>query len=104
MGGAHCTGSNAMVGGPDGPFARWLLPGVRIRGRTHDGRRQWYGAQDLHPIIAAETALHGLDLGAFRAVQPPVSFGFGSVPGPPSLVHLTTTIEAVGPGDGGDAA
>jgi hypothetical protein len=85
-------------------FARWLLPGVRTRGRTRDGRRQWYGAQDLHPIIAADAALHGLDLGALRAVQPPVSFGFGSVPAPPSLVHLTTTIEAVRPGDGGDAA
>ena len=84
--------------------ARWLLPGVRTRGRTRDGRRQWYGAHDLHPIIAADAALHGLDLGALRAVQPPVGFGFGSVPHRPSLVHLTTMIEAVHPGDGSDAA
>jgi hypothetical protein len=86
------------------PAARRLLPGVRTRGRTHDGRRQWYGAQDLHPIIAADATLHGRDLGALRAVQPPVGFGFGSVPGRPSLVHLTTIIEALRPGDGGDAA
>jgi hypothetical protein len=83
--------------------ARWLLPGVRTRGRTRDGRRQWYGAQDLHLIIAADAALDGRDLGALGAVQPPVGFSFGSVPGRPSLVHLTTTIEAVRPG-GSDGA
>jgi hypothetical protein len=83
--------------------ARWLLPGVRTRGRTRDGRRQWYGPQDLHPIIAADATLHGVDLGALNAVHPPVAFGFGSVPGRPSLVHLTTMIEAVRPGEGGDA-
>jgi hypothetical protein len=84
--------------------ARRLLPGVRTHGRTRDGRRQWYGAHDLHPIIAASAALDGVDLGALRAVHPPVGFGFGSVPGRPSLVHLTTMIEAVGPETGGDAA
>jgi hypothetical protein len=83
--------------------ARRLLPGVRTRGRSRDGRRQWYGAQDLHPIIAADAALHGRDLGGLRAVQPPVGFGFSSVPGRPSLVHLTTIIEAVRPGNGGNA-
>jgi hypothetical protein len=82
--------------------ARRLLPGVRTRGRTRDGRRQWYGAQDLHPIVAADAALHGHDLGALRAVQPPVGFGFGSVPGRPSLVYLTTLIEARRPGTDGD--
>jgi hypothetical protein len=83
--------------------ARWLLPGVRTRGRTHDGRRQWYGAQDLHPIVAANATLSGRGLGALRAVQPPVGFGFGSVPQRPSLVAVTTMIEAVRPGKG-DAA
>jgi hypothetical protein len=55
--------------------ARWLLPGVRTRGRTRDGRRQWYGAQDLHPIVAASATLDGRDLGALRAVYPTVGFG-----------------------------
>ena len=84
--------------------ARWLLAGVRTRGRTRDGRRQWYGAQDLHPIIAANATLRGRDLGGLRAVQPPVGFGFGSVPGRPSLVHLTTMIETVRPPNGGHSA
>jgi hypothetical protein len=84
--------------------ARWLLPGVRTRGRTRDGRRQWYGAQDLHPIIAVSATLEGRDLGKLRAVQPPVGFGFGSVPQSPSLVDVTTMIDAVRPGPDGDAA
>jgi hypothetical protein len=78
--------------------ARRLLPGVRTRGRTRDRRRQWYGARDLHPVIAAEATLHDRDLGSLQAVHPPVGFGFGSVPRRPSLVRITTMIEAVGPG------
>jgi hypothetical protein len=74
--------------------ARRLLSGVHTRGRTRDGRRQWYGAHDLHALVAAEATLSGRDLGPLRPVQPPVRFGFGSVPARPSLVHLTTTIEA----------
>ena len=84
--------------------ARRVLPGVRTRGRTRDGRRQWYGAQDLHPIVAADATLEGRDLGTLRAVDPPVGFGFGSVPSRPSLVQLTTIIEGVRPGHGGDEA
>ena len=74
--------------------ARRLLPGVHTTGGTGDGRRQWYGARDLHPIVAARAALHGRDLGALGPVRPPVGFGFGSVPDRPSLVHLTSLIEA----------
>ena len=84
--------------------ARRLLPGVRTGGRTRDGRRQWYGASDLHALVAAEATLAGRDLGRLRPVDPPVGFGFGSVPSGPSLVHLTTTIEAARPPNGGDVA
>jgi hypothetical protein len=82
--------------------ARRVLPGVRTYGQTHDGRRQWYGARDLHPLIAVHATLDGHDLGTLQAVHPPVGFGFGSVPSWPSLVRLTTIIEAVSPGHGGD--
>jgi hypothetical protein len=77
--------------------ARRLLPGVRTRARTRDGRRQWYGARDLHRILTAHATLHGRELGALGAVHPPVGFGVGSVPSRPSLVHLTTTIETARP-------
>jgi hypothetical protein len=84
--------------------ARWVLPGVRTRGRTRDGRRQWYGARDLHPITVVDATLEGRGLGTLRAVHPPVGFGFGSVPARPSLVHLTTIIEAAAPRQGGHEA
>jgi hypothetical protein len=84
-------------------FARWLLPGVRTRGRTRDGRCQWYGARDLHRIVAVDATLHGRGLGTLQAVRPPVGFGFGSVPSRPSLVHLTTIIEGARPPNGGPA-
>ena len=87
------AGATWWVGLLDLP-ARRLLPGVHTCGRTRDGRRQWYGAHDLHSIVAAEATLDGRHLGPLRAVQPPVRFGFGSVPSRPSLVRLTTTIEA----------
>ncbi len=92
---AWLAGRTWWVGLLDVP-ARRLLPGVRTRGRTRDGRRQWYGAHDLHPIVAAQVTLSGRDLGPLRAVHPPVRFGFGSVPHQPSLVRITTVIEAAG--------
>jgi hypothetical protein len=84
--------------------ARWLLPGVRTRGRTRDGRRQWYGAHDVHLLSAAHATLAGRELGGLRAVHPPVGFGFGSVPSRPCLVHLTTIIEAAHPPPDGELA
>jgi hypothetical protein len=38
-------------------------------------------------------AFEGLGLGAMAPVEPPVRFGFGSVPRKPSLMRVTTTVE-----------
>jgi hypothetical protein len=76
--------------------ARVLLPGVRTRGSAGARRREWYGAQDLRPIRAVSAVLAGVDLGTTAPVEPPVRFGFGSVPAKPSLVRVTTTV-ALGP-------
>jgi hypothetical protein len=73
--------------------AGWLLPGVHTRGSAGNGRREWYGAQDLRPIRAAVAWLDGVDLGGLAKVDPPVRFGFGSVPAAPGLVRVTTTVE-----------
>jgi hypothetical protein len=87
------TACSARRSGPS-----WTVQAGPLQLSFTIGRRsQWYGAQDLHPIIAAQATLHGQDLGALRPVHPPVGFGFGSVPCRPSLVHLTTMIEAAGP-------
>ncbi|WP_159672825.1 hypothetical protein [Streptomyces mexicanus] len=75
----------------DGP-ARLLLPGVRTRGSAGAGRREWYGARVLRPVRVVSAFFEGADLGATTPVEPPVRFGFGSVPRNPSLVRVTTTV------------
>ncbi|GAA3491472.1 hypothetical protein GCM10018987_55550 [Streptomyces cremeus] len=72
---------------------RFVLPGVRTRGSAGGGRREWYGARDLHPVTWLSGTFEGVDLGGLAPVQPPVRFGFGSVPRDPALTRITTTIE-----------
>ncbi|MEU2392834.1 hypothetical protein [Streptomyces sp. NPDC007369] len=78
----------------DGP-AR-LLPGVRTRGSSRPGCRQWYAACDLRRITAATASLDGTDLGPPAPVLPPVRFGFASAPATPALVRVVTTVERAG--------
>jgi hypothetical protein len=73
-----------------------LMPGVRTRGRSGLGRREWYGVQDLLPVVTADAVFEGVDLGPLAPVEPPVRFGFGSVPRAPAVVRLTTTVELEG--------
>ncbi len=75
------------------PLVHATLPGVRTRGSAGAGRREWYGARDLHPLVSVTARWQGRDLGAMANVCPPVRFGFGSTPRRPSLVHLTTTVQ-----------
>ncbi|MFD5573619.1 hypothetical protein [Streptomyces cadmiisoli] len=76
--------------------ARLVLPGVRTRGSARVGRREWYGARDLRPIRLVSAFFEGVDLGVTAPVEPPVRFGFGSVPKKPALTRVTTTV-ALGP-------
>ncbi|EFE79435.1 hypothetical protein K7395_00590 [Streptomyces filamentosus] len=73
--------------------ARLLMPGVRTLGRAGPGRREWYGARGLRPVVAADAVLDGVSLGTLAPLDPPVAFGFGSAPRSPSLVRVTTTVE-----------
>ncbi len=75
------------------PVARRLMAGVRTRGSAGSGRREWYGAHDLHRLVAVRASWQGEDLGSLAPVDPPVRFGFGSAPRRPSLVAVTTTVE-----------
>ncbi|MET7605857.1 hypothetical protein ABZS96_25750 [Streptomyces avermitilis] len=72
--------------------ARLLLPGVRTRGKVGEDRREWYGAQDVRPIRAVSAVLEGDSLGSTAPVEPPVRFGFGSVPRRPAVTRITTTV------------
>jgi hypothetical protein len=78
------------------PVARLLLPGVSTTGSARDGRREFYGAFDVRRISSATGEWQGRDLGVLTAVDPPVTFGFGSTPRTPSLTSLVTTIDEVG--------
>lgn len=75
------------------PLVRAVLPGVRTRGSAGAGRKEWYGAWDLHPLVSVTASWQGADLGAMAEVRPPVRFGFGSTPRRPSIVGLTTTVQ-----------
>ena len=73
-------------------MARRVLPGVRTVGSAGGGRREYYGARDLHRVVSASVRWEGTDQGALAPVDPAVRFGFGSTPRTPSLVRITTLI------------
>jgi hypothetical protein len=73
-------------------IARRVLPGVRTAGSAGGGRREYYGARDLHRVVHAAVRWEGEDQGGLTPVDPPVSFGFGSTPRAPSLVRITTLV------------
>jgi len=73
-------------------IARRVLPGVRTVGSAGGGRREYYGARDLHRVVGATVCWEGHDQGALAPVDPPVRFGFGSTPRTPSLVGITTLV------------
>ncbi|KOG50123.1 hypothetical protein ADK75_18270 [Streptomyces virginiae] len=85
---ARRPGWAALVSGP----AR-LLVGVRTRGSSRPGWRQWYAARDLQVITSAVASFAGTDLGALAPVVPPVRFGFASAPATPALVRVVSTVE-----------
>lgn len=75
------------------PVAARVLNGVRTRGAAREGRREWYGATDVHAVTAADATLDGVDLGGLAPVDPPCRFGFSSTPRMPSVTSVVTTIE-----------
>ena len=76
------------------PVSRLLLRGVRTRGTAGNGRREYYGATDLHRITSLSGSWRGVDLGGLASVSPDPGFGFGSTPKTPSVTTIVTTVEA----------
>lgn len=74
--------------------ARVALPGVQARGSAGHGRREFYGALDLHRVTGAAVCWDGADQGGLAPVAPPVRFGFGSTPRRPSLTRVVTLVQA----------
>jgi hypothetical protein len=78
------------------PVARLALAGVRTRGTARAGRREYYGALDVHAVTAMTGSLDGVPLGALAPVDPPCRFGFSSTPRRPSVTDVVTTIVDLG--------
>ena len=74
------------------PVARVVLRGVRTRGTALAGRREFYGATDLHAVTALAGSFDGEPLGALAPVDPPCRFGFSSTPRRPSVTTVVTTV------------
>lgn len=75
------------------PISRVVMRGVRTRGSAGGGRREWYGATDLHEIVTLTGRWSGHDLGRLAPVDPPCRFGFSSSPRRPSVTDVVTTVE-----------
>lgn len=76
----------------DFPASR-ILPGVRTRGVSPGGNRQWYCAQDHRPLVRGRAWLGADSLGDAQAIDPPVTFGFSSAPSRPAWVRVRTYLE-----------
>ncbi|MCQ2000338.1 hypothetical protein [Arthrobacter zhaoxinii] len=74
------------------PVAGLLVPGVQTAGSAGGGRREFYGVRSIRTLAGATATWDGRDLGGLRPVEPPVKFGFSSVPAAPQIVAVTTTI------------
>ena len=74
------------------PVAQVVMRGVRTRGTAGNGRREWYGATDVHAVVSVSGRFDGTDLGGLAPVDPPPSFGFSSTPRRPSVTTVVTTV------------
>jgi hypothetical protein len=74
------------------PVARVVLRGVRTRGSAGNGRREWYGATDVHAVESVTGRFDGADLGTLAAVEPAPRFGFSSTPRRPAVTAVLTTV------------
>ncbi|MGI8900659.1 MAG: hypothetical protein ACR2HA_06975 [Nocardioides sp.] len=75
------------------PISRVVMRGVRTRGSADGGRREWYGATDVHEVLWLTGTFDGADLGGLAPVDPPCRFGFSSTPRSPSVTDLVTTVD-----------
>ncbi len=75
------------------PISRVVMRGVRTRGSAGGGRREWYGATDVHEIVSLNGEFDGMDLGGLAPVDPPCRFGFSSTPRRPSVTDVVTTVD-----------
>ena len=67
--------------------------GVRTRGVTAAGTREWYAIHDLRPLVRGRATVDGEDLGHMMSAHA-AGFGFSEFPGRAALVRVTALFEA----------
>ncbi|MFJ4296431.1 MULTISPECIES: hypothetical protein [unclassified Curtobacterium] len=74
------------------PVARLLAPGAGTAGTAGNGRREYYGVTGAHDVTGVRGTWAGAPLGSIAPLDPPVAFGFASMPRIPQVVDVETTI------------
>ncbi len=74
------------------PVARLVVPGAGTAGTAGNGRREYYGVTGAHAVTAVSGTWAGEPLGRLTPLDPPVRFGFASLPKVPQVVDVETTI------------
>ncbi|MBT2503478.1 hypothetical protein [Curtobacterium sp. ISL-83] len=74
------------------PVARILAPGSGTAGSAGNGRREYYGVTGAHDVTGVSGTWAGESLGSIAPLDPPVAFGFASMPRIPQVVDVETTI------------
>lgn len=74
------------------PVARLVAPGSGTAGSAGHGRREYYGVTGAHDVTGVRGTWAGESLGALAPLDPPVAFGFASMPRIPQVVDVETTI------------
>ncbi|WP_065964738.1 hypothetical protein [Curtobacterium sp. UCD-KPL2560] len=74
------------------PVARIVSPGSATAGTAGGGRREYYGVTGAHEVTAVSGTWAGEPLGSIAPLDPPVAFGFASMPRAPQVVDVETTI------------
>lgn len=74
------------------PVARIVAPGSATAGSAGNGRREYYGVTGAHDVTAVSGTWADEPLGSLAPLDPPVAFGFASMPRIPQVVDVETTI------------
>jgi hypothetical protein len=74
------------------PVARLLVPGAGTAGSAGNGRREYYGVTGARRVTGITGTWGDTDLGSIAPLDPPVRFGFASMPSTPQIVTVTSII------------
>lgn len=74
------------------PVAKLVAPGAGTAGTAGNGRREYYGVTGAHDVVGVRGTWAGEPLGELAPLDPPVRFGFASLPRIPQVVDVETTI------------